>query len=39
MRVKGTLLLMMDFERGHPRETLFAGFCILSWLLLELFLA
>ena len=36
MRVKGTLLSTMDVERGHPRETFVAGFCILSWLLLEL---
>ena len=26
MRVKGTLLSTMDVERGHPRETFFAGF-------------
>jgi hypothetical protein len=39
MRVKGTLLSMMDVERGHLRETFMAGSCILSWLLLELFLA
>jgi hypothetical protein len=26
MRVKGTLLSMMDVERGHPSETFFCWF-------------